>query len=173
MTPLTLPTTFTDIVLRRLGSDDAGQWIDLVERNRAHLTEFGDDTLPPHTVEEFDQWLSDPEDLALRMGIWRGKQLIGFVELSHLRLAIGGEELLLRSPNGFVLGYWIGSEFTGKGYTTAACRSLIEHVRATFGVTEFWSSARHGNAPSMAVLERLGFAVYQKGSDSVGYRLAV
>jgi RimJ/RimL family protein N-acetyltransferase len=170
--PLRLTTEIPGVILRDLLPADASAWIDLVDRNRAHLSEFGDDTLPPHTLEDVNRWLSSSSDMDLRMGIWRDSELMGFVELSHLSYAIGGEALLSKSPNGWVLGYWIGTDYIRKGFTTAACRSLMKYARSKLNVKEFWSGARNGNVASMAVLERLGFTMYKQGPDSVGYRLS-
>lgn len=171
--PLRLPTGIPGVILQELLPADPSAWIDLVDRNRAHLTEFGDDTLPPHTIEDVNRWLSSSRDVDLRMGTWRDSELMGFVELSHLSHAKGGEALLSESPNGWALGYWIGTDYIRKGYTTAACRSLMEYARSKLHAKEFWSGARTGNVASVAVLERLGFVMYKQGPDSVGYRLDV
>lgn len=169
--PLVLTTAIPGVVLRELTTADTEAWIDHVLRNSAHLSKFGDDTLPPHTVEDVNRWLSGPREQDLKMGIWKDDVLMGSIEISHLSLATGGERLLTESPNGWALGYGIGSEYTGKGYVTESCRTLMEYARSELGAKEFFSGARHGNVASMAVLERLGFSLYKKDSASVGYRL--
>lgn len=167
---LKLTTNVPNVELRELIVADADAWIDLVERNRAHLTQFGEG-LPPHTIEDVTRWLASPREYDLRLGIWGERDLMGFVEASHLSFAIGGEDLLADSPDGWVLGYWVGSEYTRKGYTIAACRAVIEYVRSERGAKEFWSSARHGNVASMALLERLGFSVVQERPTGLRYYL--
>ena len=56
-----------------------------------------------------------------------------------------------------MIGYWLDSEFTGKGYASACCQTVIDHARSSLGATDIFAGVTHGNAKSVAVLERLGF----------------
>ena len=70
---------------------------------------------------------------------------------------IGRVDLIPRTPGDFVLGYWLGGEFTGKGYATEACRALIAYGKAELGATNIYAGVTKGNIKSEALLGRLGF----------------
>ncbi len=82
----------------------------------------------------------------LVLGIWRDRELIGRVDLIPKDLGI------------FVIGYWLGRDFLGRGYMTEACRALIAYAQADLGATTVYAGVTKGNRASEAVLERLGFA---------------
>lgn len=55
------------------------------------------------------------------------------------------------------LGYWLGSEFQGRGLMTQACAALVNYGFDKFGMNRQTISAATGNFRSRAVAERLGF----------------
>src|SRR5215217_8151239 len=74
-------------------------------------------------------------------------------------------DLNARTPGNFVLGYWLGGEFTGKGYATAACKALIACGKAELGATNVYAGVTKGYAKSEALLARLGFrAIADRGT---------
>lgn len=167
-----LETAIDGLVLRDLELSDAPTWIGLVLRNREHLTEFGEEHLPPHTVEDVTAWLANRFRRDFQPGIWLDGELIGHVLVSHLSYARGDTEAILaESPNAFSLGYWISAEHTGKGYVTEACLALMDYVRAECDATDFHSGARPGNQKSERVLERLGLTLTKATDTYVSYRL--
>ena len=70
---------------------------------------------------------------------------------------LGDADLNPRTPGNFVLGYWLGGEFTGKGYDTATCNVLIAYGRVELNATTIYAGVTKGNARSEALLARLGF----------------
>jgi ribosomal-protein-serine acetyltransferase len=154
-----LPTSIPGVELRELTSRAAVAIFDLVARNRAHLTRFGDyEDLTASTLEDLEVDLSDSPDGSLRMGIWRGNEMMGRVDLNRV------------APRTFVLGYWIGAEYTGNGYVTEACRALMDHSRRALDATEFWAGVRHVNHASAGVVRRLGFSVFEELATRTRYR---
>lgn len=142
----TIATDIPTLRLVALSPDDADAYYELVDRNRTHLTQYGDWTeLAEATRESVVSSLTNPEDRATQFCIWLDERLIGRTDLNR------------RTPGKFVLGYWIGSEFTGKGYATAACRALIDYGKAELGATNIYAGVTKGNVKSEAVLGRLGF----------------
>jgi ribosomal-protein-serine acetyltransferase len=95
------------------------------------------------------------------MGIWRGEELMGRVDVGEV------------APGAYVLGYWLGEEYTGHGYMTAACRAIMDYARQIWAVKEFWAGVRHVNVESIAVVERLGFSVFEEFPERKRYRLVV
>ncbi|HEX5501962.1 MAG TPA: GNAT family N-acetyltransferase [Thermomicrobiales bacterium] len=137
-----------------LSPDDAGAYYALVDRNRGHLTQHGDyaelgRATPASVIED----LRDPQGGNARFGIWLGDTLIGRADLSP------------RMPGHFVIGYWLGSEYTGRSYATRACAALIRHGRDTLGATAIFAGVTKGNAASEALLSHLGFcAIDDRGT---------
>lgn len=171
--PLELTTPVQGLVLRELEPGDAQTFVDWALSNREHLTEFGgEETLPPHTVEDVIAWVCTLRERDFKPGIWLDGALIGHVTVSHLSYARGRtEELLAQSPDGFALGYGLALARTGRGYATEACRALMDYARREQGAVDFYSGTFPDNLKSQAVLERLGFERYKATEEYVSYRL--
>jgi ribosomal-protein-serine acetyltransferase len=137
-----------------ISPDDADVYYALVDCNRRHLTQHGDWTdLGEATPESVRESLHTPDGPTTQFGIWLDGQLIGRADLNP------------RTPGNFVLGYWLGSQFTGKGYAKAACKALIAYGKAELGATTIYAGVTKGNTRSEAVLSRLGFqAVADRGT---------
>jgi ribosomal-protein-alanine N-acetyltransferase len=63
----------------------------------------------------------------------------------------------VRKPDAVEVGYTIFAPYRGKGYATEAATALIEWARDERGVCRFIASVAPGNAPSLAVVRKLGF----------------
>ena len=160
-----------DLVLRDLGPADAPAFADLVRRNRDHLM-AGNGSVPPEEAQDVLAHMCPRWERNFGLGLWVGDQLVGHVTVAHLSATQGNTEaLLLASPNGWGLGYWLGSEHTGRGYATVASQALMDYARAEHGATDFYSGTLPHNRRSQAVLERLGFEVYKTTDEFVSYRL--
>lgn len=55
------------------------------------------------------------------------------------------------------VGYTVFAAFRGRGYATETCRAMLEWARQTHGIRRFISSIEPSNAPSLRVIEKLGF----------------
>lgn len=137
-----------------LTADDIDSYYTLVDRNRDHLSRHGDYINLTHaTRASVRASLTEPSDANRQFGIWLDTTLIGRADM------------IPRLPGHFVLGYWLGEAYTGKGYATVACRALIAYAREYLGATAIFAGVTKGNAASEAVLGRLGFgAIADKGS---------
>jgi RimJ/RimL family protein N-acetyltransferase len=62
-----------------------------------------------------------------------------------------------RDGQGPELGYWLGTEFWGRGYATEAARAVIDHAFGALGCEQLESGARISNPASRRVLEKCGF----------------
>lgn len=152
---LTLQTAIPGLRLIELLPDDEVAYYALVDCNRAHLTQHGDYLdLGEATLETVADDLTDPENRNARFGVWLGDQLIGRVDLNP------------RTAEDFVLGYWLGEEYTGQGFATAACAALIAYGQEVLGARTMWAGVTKGNVKSEAVVQRLGF---QEVSDQGTY----
>ncbi len=139
-----LSTSIPGLTLRQLTAGNAPAYFALLDRNRGHLSRYGD--YQDEALATL-KWVS--EDLARkvpdRFGIWLNHSLIGRVDLVHA------------APPQYGIGYWIGRESTGYGYATAACRAIIQHGRCTHDATDVFAGVTHGNKASIGVLRHLGF----------------
>ncbi len=146
-----LETAIPEVTLRELTERDARVYFELVQRNKRHLTQFGDyKELVSLTLRGIEVDFANRPDDKVRMGIWRKAELMGRIDLSSV------------APGAFVLGYWIGSDYLGKGYVTAGCSALLDYSQKALGATEYWAGVTHGNTKSAAVLERLGFSAIER-----------
>ncbi|HJZ60101.1 MAG TPA: GNAT family protein, partial [Gemmataceae bacterium] len=55
------------------------------------------------------------------------------------------------------LGYWVGERFWGRGLAVEASRAVLAHAFAACGPERIQARVIAGNAPSIRVLEKLGF----------------
>jgi ribosomal-protein-alanine N-acetyltransferase len=56
------------------------------------------------------------------------------------------------------LGYWLAEPFWGKGLTAEACRAVVDSAFADHGPRRIQARVIAGNAASVRVLEKVGFA---------------
>lgn len=92
--PPHLPTELPEIELRALTAADAEAYHALAQGSRDHLTHFGDyGELVAADLDEIRRELSDSKERNVRMGIRRGDELLGRVDLNPVE------------PGAFVLGY--------------------------------------------------------------------
>lgn len=153
----TISTDLPGLYLSELTLDDTQDYYRLVDRNRDHLTQHGDySDLKQATLESVINNLSDPADKIARFGIWLNDTLVGRVDLSP------------RAPGHFVIGYWLGCEYTGNGYATSACKALVQHGQDRLGATDIFAGVTKGNTASEALLGRLGF---ERAEDRGKYTL--
>lgn len=141
-----IPTELPGLELIDLSQDDAHDYYQLVNRNRDHLSRHGDYLdLKQATLETVVEGLANPEGTNAKFGIWLNGVLIGRVDLSP------------RAPGRFVIGYWLGGDYTGNGYVTMACKALIHDGQNRLGATDIFAGVTKGNTLSERLLGRLGF----------------
>lgn len=141
-----------DLELRLLEPVHADELCELTQRSCEHLSFWCPGGAPGCTLEQVSENIKNglrslADDKRLRSGIWYQGALAGVIDIwatvPHSRKTR--------------LGYWLGSEYQGKGLMTAAARAAVDHVfsRMKFNRIEIGTMAE--NARSRAVAERLGF----------------
>jgi ribosomal-protein-alanine N-acetyltransferase len=70
------------------------------------------------------------------------------------------------------LGYFIGSEYAGRGYMGEALRLVLRHAFTTLDLHRLETNIQPGNAASLALVQRAGFARegFSRGYLKVGGR---
>lgn len=79
--------------------------------------------------------------------LFMGKNLCGAIRVKDIDHAD-------RKAN---IGYFIGSQFQGKGIVTSSVRAVLSHCFDSLGLNRVELHCAVGNKPSMRVAERLGF----------------
>jgi RimJ/RimL family protein N-acetyltransferase len=157
-----IDTDLPNLRLIALSPNDAEAFYDLIDRNRTHLTQHGDWTdLGDATPQSVHASLSNLDDRNAQFGIWLDRQLIGRTDLNA------------RTPGNFVLSYWLGREFTRKGYATAAFKALIAYGKAELGARNVYAGVTKGNVKSEALLARLGFQAIEDRDTYTRFRLSL
>ncbi|WP_018353628.1 GNAT family N-acetyltransferase [Longispora albida] len=154
-----LRTDIEDLVLRELTIADTEAYHALLQASAGHLTQFGnyEDDLA-QSLEDVREYFRNPDDDNYRFGLWYQGELAGRADLNPV------------NPPHFVLGYWLGGTYTGKGLATAGCEALIRYAGKELAATEIYAGVTHGNDKSVAVLDRLGFEQVAEFEDYTRYR---
>lgn len=165
---LTLSTEREAVVLRQLTLDDAEAYFNLIDTNREHLSQFGDDTSEkyPDLFSVEASMLDPKKSLQIRMGIWDGETFVGTVNLRPDSSEETAE-----------LGYLLGENFQGNGYATLAASALAAYGKEKFGqvfaevAVEEAENGTKVNEKSARVLERAGFRLTSKKVGSLVFTL--
>jgi RimJ/RimL family protein N-acetyltransferase len=101
------------------------------------------------------QVLDDPtwEPWSLRAIVLRDeRRMVGFTSF-HGPPGVNN----LGTPGAAEVGYTVFAPFRGRGYATETGRALLEWARREHDVRHFISGIETSNAPSIRVIEKLGF----------------
>lgn len=144
------------VMLRPPQLADYGQWAELRTLSRAHLTPW-EPTWPRddltkssyrRRVRHYQREARDDLGYAFSIFDAESNALLGGVTLSHVRRGV---------TQAATLGYWMGKPYVGRGIMTAAVKTLLPHCFETLRLHRLEASAQPSNAPSLAVLEKVGF----------------
>lgn len=143
-----------------------------------------DDLLPlraaiDESLAEVQRWLpwgkeepSTLEQLAARLATYmqQGEEgtawRLALVDAGDGTLLGSGALLPYPGPGALEVGYWIRTGAKGQGLATRAAAALVRHAFVELGISrmELWTLT--GNAPSMAVAQRLGFTWRERRDTS-------
>lgn len=143
------------VVLRPASMSDYAAWAALRERSRALLTRWEPQwSLDELTRTSFRRRIrhyarESREDLGYAFLIFvPGGQLSGGLTLSNVRRGV---------TQSATIGYWLGTEYTGRGIMTAAIRATIPFAFEVLKLHRLDAAVMPANTASVAVLERTGF----------------
>ena len=103
----------------------------------------------PYRMRDAEAFLARPRDPVL-------PSLLVFERTDRAPRLVGSCGLGRRPSGAVELGYWIGTQFWGRGFATEACTALVEIAR-TLGLASLEGSHFIDNPASARVLEKLGF----------------
>jgi ribosomal-protein-serine acetyltransferase len=150
------------IVVRTYTPDDDRALFDLIDANRAHLRPWMIWEPTTTAVSDARRWiescLASPTDLEGN-GLWVDGALAGGIGVTLNTVSNSGE-----------IGYWLGSEYEGRGIVTRVCARFLDHVFDDLGLHRMKLSAAVENARSRGVARRLGMR--EEGVTRDGCRVA-
>jgi ribosomal-protein-serine acetyltransferase len=142
----------TNIELRQIRTDDAPEFINLINKNRSYLREWlgwldvtktAVDLLRfiTFTLKEIDS------KKALCCLIWQKEQIVGIVHLREIDLV----------NKKAMIGYWVGEEFRGQGLARIATQAITSHGFREIKLNKIEIRCATGNKASQAIPKKLGF----------------
>lgn len=135
-----------DVFLRKITPDDSKAMFALIDRNKEHLSQFGDETAKKYpTFESVDERNKTQSEEEKRFGIWDKEDLVGFVKVTR------------KEEGRWEIGYWMGSEYTKKGYMTTAVVALTKYAMDNLGANSVFALVHADNIASRRVLEKAGY----------------
>lgn len=139
-----------EISLKQLKPEDSQAYFDLIEHDRPHLSQFGDDTAEKYpTTEAVKESIESPKNpTKLRFGIYVRDKMVGSINLTPQET----------EPE---IGYWIGKEHVGHGYATDAVKLLSNYAFTNFGLDQLYGVVTVGNVASRKTLEKTGFILHE------------
>ncbi|MFH0773683.1 MAG: GNAT family protein [bacterium] len=141
-----------DIELKTFSLNEANKLYQLIEKNRDYMGEWliwVDKTKSVEDVEKMMQGWNERREKGERIhfGIWYQEKLIGVVYFSSID----------KDYRKGAIGYWLDSDYQGKGIMTESCKCLIEYGFNDLNLHRIEISCAEGNSKSRAIPERLGF----------------
>jgi ribosomal-protein-serine acetyltransferase len=156
--PLVIQTARRGVFLRQLVLEDAVPLFELIDRNRDHLSQWNESTARRYprlsAVQKSIKKPSNPD--RLRFGIWDRKVMVGSINLTP-----DPDFATLAS-----IGYWMGSEYEGRGYATTATKALTLWGFSIRGFSSIIALVHRDNRASFKVLWRSGYRVLTRTSDN-------
>ncbi|MBI2195818.1 MAG: GNAT family N-acetyltransferase [Candidatus Levybacteria bacterium] len=148
--PIEIVSSDGEVVLRQFTPQDAEDIFSLIDNNRGHLSQFGDDTAEKYpTLESVRKSIEEPSNPnRLRFAI-RNK---AGVFVGSINITPEGDD-----PKTAEIGYYLGSEFQGKGYMGRAVESLTNYGFETLSYESIYGDVVGSNETSINVLLRAGY----------------
>jgi ribosomal-protein-alanine N-acetyltransferase len=145
------------ITLRAPQMDDFDEWAALRQSSRGFLTPWeptwpSDDLSRGAFRRRLKRYSEDQRaDLAYPYFVIRDadRALLGGLTLTNIRRGIA---------QAGSLGYWMGVDFAGRGYMTAAVRAFIPFAFTTLKLHRVEAACIPANIASIRLLEKTGFA---------------
>ncbi len=151
-TPLLCIQVDEEIQLRLHEALYAEEYFALIDRNHAHLRQWMPWLDSERTVEDLRTYmrltlLQFANNEGFQTSIWYGGKIAGSIGYDNFNWQARTTEI----------GYWLGTEFQGKGIMTRACRALVTYAFEHYQLNKIRINCATGNTRSRAIPERLGF----------------
>jgi RimJ/RimL family protein N-acetyltransferase len=150
-----------EITLKQFSVEDVDEIFYLIDRNRAHLSQYDDITAEKYPTKNsvLESIINPANSLRLRFGI-----LANSVYVGSINLTLGKEKEA-------EVGYYLGKEFEGKGFISRSLKRIIKYGFEELLCNTIWAGTHLDNKKSQKVLESCGFARYDDDSGKMCYRI--
>ncbi len=160
--PIEILSSDGSIVLRQFTSQDSGEIFGLIDTNRSHLSQFGDDTADKYpTLESVRESIEHPKNpKRLRFAIRnREGQFVGSINITP------DEE----NQEAAEIGYYLGSEFQRQGYIGKAVKILTVYGFETLAYKTIYGDVAEENTASSSVLLKAGYKETRRHDGKIRY----
>jgi len=143
------------ISLKTFTLDDAPEIFSLIDRNRNHLSQFNDRTSEKYpNLESVVSSITDPKNPNRRRFAIRNQEniLVGSINITPNEDDSTSAEI----------GYYLGLEFTNKGYMTQAVKVLSDYAFNILSCHQVYEKIVNDNKKSFQVAENCGFVETEK-----------
>lgn len=141
-----------DIELQPICVGHAESLYALIDRNRARLRQWLPWVQESFSADDLVTFIKDRErDNAERISLTT--VIFAFGEMCG-SISLHAFEKRHRHAS---IGYWIASEFGGRGIVTRACRAIVDAGFREYGLHRIVIQCATGNSKSSAIARRLGF----------------
>lgn len=160
---LELATSDEGVLLLEFIPEDARPLFELIDRNRDHLSQRDDETAAKYLdFESVLQSITHPKNPdKIRLGIWSDGVLTGTINITPKGGCVSE------------IGYWVGSEFCGKGLATIATRAVIQYGKSLVDTCEMIAYTHPDNTASQKVLLRAGMYETRRDVAQVWFSFSV
>ena len=160
--PIEIRSSDGETVLRQFTPEDAGEIFNLIDRNRDHLSQFGDDTAgkyPTHdSVKDSIENPKNPDRLRFTIRN-KERQLVGSINITPDK----------KNPKQAEIGYYLGSEFQKKGYMKRALEVLLDYGFQNLGYDTIYGDVVDDNVASVKTLLACGFQEVGRFKEKIRY----
>ncbi len=160
--PIEIASSDGKIFLRQFTLDDSQEIFSLIDNNRNHLSQFGDDTSDKYpTLETVRESIEHPKNpKRLRFAIRnREGQLVGSINLTP-------DE---NDPTQGEIGYYLSAEFQRQGYMKRAVETLTDYGFNVLNYKTIYGDIAEGNTTSVNVLLKAGYQETGKHDGKIRY----
>lgn len=140
------------IVLEMIGLHHAEPIFNLVNSNRFHLREWLPWVVKMETLEHFKEVIA-----VSQQGFTENKDHAFVILVDGIVAGRIGVYDIDNQNNIGAIGYWIGSEFQGKGIVNQSCEAMINYCFQDLGLNRIEIKCSTKNFRSQSVAERLKF----------------
>ncbi|OMH29075.1 GNAT family N-acetyltransferase [Motiliproteus sp. MSK22-1] len=119
----------------------------------------------PYPTGLANRWISEQNSK------WQRGELASFaITLLDTRELIGSISIMSISDQSGELGYWVGTEYWGRGFCTEASKKVVEFGFGTLKLNHIHAHHLRRNPASGKVLLNSGFQHLGSGESECGYR---
>lgn len=141
-----------NLILRTFKLEDADRLFYLVDSSRLQLREWlpwVDNTKSPDDSRKFIETVIEEfkNGKTIELGIFYKEELVGVVATHAIN----------KSNRHTSLGYWLATEYNGKGIMTESVKALLNYLFTEKNLHRIVIKAATGNNRSRAIPEKLGF----------------